>query len=227
MKRALLSFALMSFSLAACDDAPPQTKKTEDEGGGMRGASGTQGGGSGDVSIAGASEGTIADRYEKALKMIKDKDWDGARDQLQEAYRRSDSKDVKTEIQGHLQMVEQGILAQPTVTGPDIFAFAAKVMEKKVSMRGKLFQGGAVAKVTYYFWLESGSKVQCRFPALSLEEKKLIMSLPDGSDVLVRGTVKPPWGSNPNPYVELSYFKLEKRAPAPPKEEAPAKPAGL
>lgn len=223
MRRAALAVALLAFPLAACDDAPQQTKKTEDDGGGMRGASGTQSGGSGDVAIAGSSDGTIADRYEKALKMIKDKDWDSAREQLQEAYRRSDSNDVKQEIRGHLSMVEQGILAQPTVTGPEIFAHAAKVLEKKVSMRGRLVQGGAVAKVTYYFWLDSGSKVQCRFPALSLEEKKLIFSLPDGSEVLVRGTVKPPWGSNPNPYVELSYFKLEKRVPEPAKAEAPAK----
>lgn len=226
MKRFLLAVALLCGALAACEDAPQQAKSTEDDGGGMRGASTGQGGGSGDVAIAGASEGTIADRYEKALKMIKDKDWDGAREQLQEAYRRSDSKDVKKEIQGHLAMVEQGILAQPTVTGPEIFVHAAKVMEKRVSLRGKLLQGGPVAKVTYYFWLESGAKVQCRFPGLSLEDKKLILSLADGAQVLVRGTVKPPWGSNPNPYVELSYFRLEKRAPEPPKE-APAKPAGL
>lgn len=222
MKRALLAVALLSFPLTACDDAPVESKPASDDGATMRGAQSGQGGG-GDVAIAGPSEGTIADRYEKALGMIKAKDWDGAREQLQEAYRRSDSKDVKQEIIGHLQMVEQGILAQPTVTGPEIFAHAAKVMEKRVSMRGKLTQGGAVAKVTYYFWLDSGSKVQCRFPALSLEDKRLILSLPDGSDVLVRGTVKPPWGSNPNPYVELSYFKLEKRAPEPVKAEAPAK----
>lgn len=220
MRRALLLVALAAFGPAACDDAPVEQKKTEDEGGGMRGASGGQGGG-GDVAIAGASDGTIADRYEKALQLIKDKDWDGARDQLQEAYRRSESAEVKKEIQGHLQMVEQGILAQPTVTGPEIFAHAPKLLEKRVSLRGKLVQGGAVAKVTYYFWLDSGSKVQCRFPALPLELKRQILSLPDGSQVLVRGTVKPPWGSNPNPYVELSYFKLEKRAPEPAKEAAP------
>ncbi|TBR20591.1 hypothetical protein EPO15_12705 [bacterium] len=223
MKRALLVFVLLPFAMTACDDTPQKAKPAEDDGGGMRGASGTPSGGSGDVAISGASEGTIADRYEKALKMIKEKDWDGARDQLQEAYRRSDSADVKKEIQGHLAMVEQGILAQPTVTGPDIFAFSAKVMEKHVSMRGKLLQGGPVAKVTYYFWLESGAKVQCRFPTLSLEDKKLILGLADGAQVLVRGTVKPPWGSNPNPYLELNYFKLEKRAPEPAKPEAPLK----
>jgi hypothetical protein len=222
MKRPFLAFLLFAGALAACEDTPTQSKPAADDGATMRGAQSGQGGG-GDVAIAGPSEGTIADRYEKALKSIKEKDWDGAREQLQEAYRRSDSKEVKQEIVGHLQMVEQGILAQPTVTGPEIFAHAAKVMEKRVSLRGKLIQGGAVAKVTYYFWLDSGSKVQCRFPALSLEDKRLILSLPDGSDVLVRGTVKPPWGSNPNPYVELSYFKLQKRAAEPVKAEAPAK----
>lgn len=226
MKRAFLAVSLASLALCACDETPQQQKPAEDDGGGMRGASGTQGGGSGDVSIGGAGEGTIADRYEKALKSIKEKDWDAAREQLQEAYRRSDSADVRKEITGHLAMVEQGLLAQPSVTGPEVFGHAQKLFEKKVSMRGKLLQGGPVAKVSYYFWLESGSKVQCRFPGLTLDDKKLILTLPDGSDVLVRGVVKAPWGSNPNPYLELNFFKLERRAPAPPKE-APAPLKGL
>lgn len=220
MRRFAFAVLVFALPLGACDDAPQEQKQSSDDEPGMRGAS-TGGGGGGDVAIAGSSDGTIADRYEKALNLIKEKDWDGARDQLQEAYRRTESAEVKKEIQGHLQMVEQGILAQPTVTGPEIFAHAPKLLEKRVSLRGKLMQGGAVAKVTYYFWLESGSKVQCRFPALPLEQKRQILGLPDGSQVLVRGTVKPPWGSNPNPYVELSYFKLEKRAPEPAKEAAP------
>lgn len=210
MKRIFI--ALLAFTLTSCEDQAPTSKKpSEDEGGGMHGASGATGG-SGDVSIAGPGEGTIADRYEKALKLIKEKDWDGAREQLIEAYRRSDSADVRKEVQGHLKMVEQGIMAQPALSAPEVFGMAPKLMEKKVSLRGKTLQGGAVAKVTYYFWLESGAKIQCRFAALTLEEKKMILTLPDGSDALVRGTLKPAWGTNPNPYVELSFFRLERRA---------------
>lgn len=219
MRRLTLAVALFSVALCGCEDEPAGSKNTtEDDGGGMRGATGATGGSSGDVAIASPSEGTIADRYEKALKLIKEKDWDGARDQLLEAYRRSDSDDVKKEIRGHLGMVEQGIRAQPTLTAAEVFVAAPKIMEKKVSMRGTLLQGGQVARVTYYFWLQSGAKIQCRFASLTLEEKRLIQSLTDGSEVLVRGTVKPAWGSNPNPYLELSYFRLERKAP-PPKEE--------
>lgn len=221
MRRMTLAVALFSLALCGCDDEPAgkKTNTEDDGGGGMRGASGSTGG-SGDVAIASPSEGTIADRYEKALKMIKEKDWDGARDQLLEAYRRSDSDDVKKEIRGHLGMVEQGIRAQPTFSAPEVFAAAPKIMEKKVSMRGTILQGGQVAKVTYYFWLQSGAKIQCRFAGLTLEEKRTIQSLPDGSEVLVRGIVKPAWGSNPNPYLELSYFRLERKAPAPKEEGA-------
>ncbi|MBI5595936.1 MAG: hypothetical protein HY928_07595 [Elusimicrobia bacterium] len=221
MRRLTLAVALLSVALCGCEDEPSGKQgPTEDDGGGMHGASATTGGSSGDVAIASPSEGTIADRYEKALKLIKEKDWDGARDQLLEAYRRSDSADVKKEIRGHLGMVEQGIRAQPALSAAEVFAGAPALMEKKVSMRGTLLQGGQVAKVTYYFWLQAGAKIQCRFSALTLEEKRLIQTLPDGSDVLVRGTLKPAWGSNPNPYLELSYFRLERRPPDPKPEGA-------
>ncbi|MBI3297019.1 MAG: hypothetical protein HYZ75_02565 [Elusimicrobia bacterium] len=227
MKRTLIALLFMSLVLAGCEDPGPGGGKPppkEDDGSGSMGGGAPASGGGGDVAIAGASDGTIADRYEKALKMIKDKDWDGAREQLMEAYRRSDSPEVKKEVQGHLAMVEQGLTAQPTLSAPEILGMAPKLMEKKVSMRGKVIQGGPVARVTYYIWLESGAKIQCRFATMSLEEKKLILSLPDGSDALLRGTLKPAWGSNPNPYIEMSYFRLIRRAePAPAPEAAPAK----
>ncbi len=223
MRRAA-AFLLLACVLSACEDTPQQAKKGEDDGsGGMRGAGASTGGGGGQVAIGGQGEGTIADRYEKALKMIKEKDWDGARDQLLEAYRRSDSADIKKEISGHLKMVEQGLLSQPTLTAPQAFASPA-LIEKRISMRGLTISGGPVGKVTYYFWLNSGQRIQCRFSGLTLDEKKSILSLPDGSQALVRGTLKPPWGSNPTPYLDLTYFRLEKRAVEPvaaPAQERP------
>ncbi|MDE2293312.1 MAG: hypothetical protein KGL53_14620 [Elusimicrobia bacterium] len=216
MRRAAL-LALAALLFAACGDQPDQSKPAaQDDGGGAHGASADAGGGGGMVAVGGGSAGTIADRYEKALDLIKKKDWDGARVELLAAYARTDDDGVKREIRQHLAAVDQGILSEPTYSTPQVFAGAPSLMEKKLSMRGTLLQGGPVAKVTYYFWLNAGKRIQCRFQDLTLEDKKTILGLGDGSQVLVRGTLKPAWGSDPDPYLDLDYFRLEKRAaPAP------------
>jgi hypothetical protein len=215
MKRFLFLIpALLLF--AACDEGtgggPPQGEEEDVQ---MTGSSAGGEGGGGQVALSGGGgEGTIADRYEKALTMIRDRDWDGAREQLLEALKRSEGKDIQTEIHGHLRLVERGILAQPTYYTGEVFGMQNKMMGKKVSMRGTFVPGGPVGKVSYYFWLDAGGKIQCRYEALPLESKKKILLLKQGAQVLVRGTLKSPWGSNPNPYLELSYFRLEKLAPA-------------
>ena len=124
-----------------------------------------------------------------------------------------EGKDIQEEIRGHLKLVERGILSQPTFFTSEVFKSKKKMMGKKVSMRGYFQPGGPVGKVSYYFWLDSGGRIQCRYEGLPLKPKKKILLLKDGAVVLVRGTLKSPWGSNPNPYLELSYFRLEKLAP--------------
>ncbi|OIO11027.1 MAG: hypothetical protein AUJ52_02895 [Elusimicrobia bacterium CG1_02_63_36] len=228
MKRFLI---LLPFLLifSSCDDgAGGGGAPKEEEEPAMTGSSDSGGGGSGEVALGGdRQEGTIADRYETALKMIRDRDWDGAREQLLEAMKRSEGKDIQKEIRGHLKLVERGILAQPTYYTPEIFGMQEKMMGKRVSARGRFISGGPVGKVSYYFWLDAGGKIQCRYEDLPLDSKQKILLLKDGAEVLVRGTLKSPWGSNPNPYLELNYFRLEKLAPkqAEPSEEksAPAR----
>jgi len=215
MKRWLtLAFlAAAGAALAACgDEAPAEAPQEETYAGSSGGSSGGSGGGGGDVRIEGGdgASGTIADRYEKAMVLIKKRDWDGARDELLEAMNRSQGKDIQREIHDHLTMVEQGILSQPVYNGRELFEKAAQFYEKKVSVRGTYIPGGEVGRTTYYFWTQSAQKVQCRYGNLPLEDKKVLIILKEGAQVLVRGTLKSPWGSNPNPYLELSYFKIEK-----------------
>ncbi len=198
---------------SSCDEGaggpPPEEEEEVQMGGGT-----PEAGGGGQVALAGGeAQGTIADRYESALKKIKKRDWDGAREELLEALARSEGKDIQEEIKGHLKLVERGILSQPTHLAGEVFGDQDKMLGKKVSMRGYFSPGGPVGKVSYYFWLDAGGKVQCRYDALPLESKKKILMLDEGAVVLVRGTLKSPWGSNPNPYLELSYFRLEKLAP--------------
>lgn len=214
MRRLALLLPLLLL-ISACDDgAGGGGQASDEEEVEMTGSSDSGGGGGGDVALAGGEDqGTIADRYEKALKMIRDRNWDGAREQLLEALKRSEGKDIQKEIKGHLQLVERGILAQPTYFTTEVFGNQRKMMGKKVSMRGYFLEGGPVGKVSYYFWLDSGGKIQCRYEGLPLDSKKKILLLKNGAQVLVRGTLKSPWGSNPDPYLELSYFRLEKLAP--------------
>ena len=228
MKNTILAFSLaLSFCAGGCDDpgtsaSPGSAPAGEDVAGGGGSGFASSGGGGGDVSIGPESGGatSITDRYKNALGKIKQQDWDGARSELMEALNRSEGQPVEKEIREHLKLVEQGILAQPAYSPAEVFANAPNFIEKSVSMRGRFLQGGSVGKVTYYFWLENGKKVQCRYASLPLDEKKLILSMREGSIVLVRGVLQPPWGSSPNPYLDLSFFRLERAAPAAPKPAA-------
>ncbi|HVE12922.1 MAG TPA: hypothetical protein VNI01_05975 [Elusimicrobiota bacterium] len=215
--------------LAACEDNPQQANPQQPQNGDAEqtASSGSSGGdkGSGDVAIgqSEADKTTIADRYKKALGMIQKHDWDGARAELLEAYQRSSDGNVRKEIREHLQMVEQGLLQQPAFNVPQIFGAADKLYDKPVSIRGLFLAGGAIGKVNYYFWLENGRKIQVRYSQLLLDDKKTIANLHEGSQVLVRGILKSPWGSNPNPYLDATFFRLEHaaQAPAQPAEAAP------
>ena len=116
-------------------------------------------------------------------------------------------------IRKHLKIVEQGILSQPTYTALQVFQRANNFFGKKVSVRGTFVSGGATGKTTYYFWTKAGKNIQCRYAQLSLEDKRTILMIPEGSQIFVRGVLNTPWGSNPNPYLELNYFRVEKLAP--------------
>lgn len=209
---------IAALALSSCDETqqPSKPAQTEQEEQQTMGGSSMADKGSGEVAIgqSEADKATIAERYQKALGLIQKRDWDGARSELLEAYQRSPDAATRKEIQGHLKLVEQGLLEQPAYPVPAIFGAAEKLFDKSVSVRGRFIPGGAIGKVNYYFWVESGRKIQVRYGQLLLEDKKVIHTLTEGSQVLVRGALKSPWGSNPNPYLEAQFFRLEKRAAA-------------
>lgn len=215
MKRSLGGVLLVALAACGCDDAPPQESSEpqyQPSGGGSTGNK--DGGGQVAIGDAQSSRENIAESYQKALSKIQQRDWDGAREELIGALHRSQGHEIEKDIRKHLQIVEQGILAQPPQNVGDVFKQGKALFEKKVSIRGTFFTGGKVGKVTYYFFVQTGKeRVQCRYHKLELEDKKTVLLLEDGAQVLVRGTLKSPWGSNPDPYLELNYFRLEKLSP--------------
>ncbi|MFA5140465.1 MAG: hypothetical protein WC728_14640 [Elusimicrobiota bacterium] len=213
---------MCSLALAqSCGDEAPSGGSDESyagDGGGGGGGGTSSGGEGGQVRIEGdgtGSQETIADRYGKAMDLIKQRDWDGAREQLLEALYRSPGPEIQKDIREHLKIVERGILSQPAQNVNSVFRDAPNLYDKKVSIRGTFVPGGAVGKTMYYFFVSTGQKIQCRYGALSLDDKRTILLLDEGAQVMVRGTLKSPWGSNPNPYLEANYFRLEKASAKP------------
>jgi len=52
-------------------------------------------------------------------------------------------------------------------------------------------------------------RLQCRYAKMPLEDKKRILTLQGGEKLMVRGTLRSPWGSNPDPYLEAEYVRVE------------------
>lgn len=219
MKRTAVFLLLAALWTAACDDAPQEGQPQEETAGGGGGGGAGSGGGGGQVKVGAgqSSRETIAERYEQALDLIRKRDWDGAHAQLLDALARSRGTPIEKDIRQHLAVVERGILAQPAYNVDDVFSQAEALYDKKVSIRGYFIPGGDVGRVTYYFWVQTGAtRIQARYPQLGLEDKRTILQLKEGAQVLVRGTLKSPWGTNPNPYLELNYFRLERLPPEEP-----------
>lgn len=229
--------AALCLALSACEEgAPPSSEPPPQPSMGGVSATSSGGAGGGDISLdfdggqptgpaepgggtqiggsratqSSSAEGSIANRYQAALDLIRKKDWDGAREQLLEALRRSEGTEAEEEIQGHLRIVERGILAQPADDAAGVLGRGRELMEKRVSARGRFASGGPGGQTSYYFWLDSGGRrIQCRYHRLTLGDKKKIARVADGSRILVRGLLRPPWGNNRDPYLDLSYFRLE------------------
>jgi len=213
MRRLAACALLFTALLAACDDGA-QHQETEAE----PAAPGhiSYGGGGGQVSVGRnpKARGSIEERYENALKSIKKRDWDGARDQLVEALKQGKGQELEDDIRRQMKVVEQGLLAQPTHEATDLMLNAKQFYEKKVSVRGTFIPGGKVGRASYYFFVRTKKReIQARYNKLSLDDKKTILLLKKGAVVLARGTLKEPWGTNPRPFIELSFFRLEKLSP--------------
>ena len=194
-----------------CEETPQEqhAEPAPPMGGGARG-----GGGGGDVAVgapeAGSSQGTgLEVRYQKALDLVKKKDWDAAYAELQDVADRGAGTPVAAQAQKQLQTVTANLLTYPPTPVQSLLAAPEIFSERSVTLRGSFQGGGAVGASTYYFWVKQGRTVQCRYPRLSLPDKQRILKVKDGSPVLVRGTVKPPWGTNPDPYLDLTLFRAE------------------
>ncbi len=212
--RLLAAGAFLAAAFAACDDGA--NHKEPEPAAAPTGHISYGGGGGGQVSVGKnpQARGSVEERYEKALKSIKERDWDGARAQLLDALKRGKGQEIEKDIQEQLKIVDRGLLSQPTYEVTDLQLHAKEFYEKKVSIRGSFIPGGKVGRVTYYFWVKTKKRqIQARYPKLPLKNKKTILRLKQGAQVLVRGTLKPPWGTNPNPFIELSYFRLERLSP--------------
>jgi len=188
----------------ACADEPEKTPEAPQEGG-VSSSGGNPGGG--DVPIGGDQQADY-DPYTKALEHIRAKDWDSARAELLKSleYRRTpeQERDARTK----LKEAEQGILSQPAQPVPKLI-FDKGFYDQRVSIRGKFASGGEVGYATQYFWVDDLKRLQCRYSKIPLAEKKAIAALKGGEKVLVRGMLKSPWGSNPDPYLEAEFLRVE------------------
>lgn len=191
-------------ALSACQDQPPESKEGEQRPWGQ--TSGPSSGG-GDVRVA--PEGPREDHYSKALGFIQEKRWDAARAELVSSLRTAEPQKEK-DIRGRLAQVEEKLLAEPPF--PLSSLLAEKTLQNKtVSVRGRYKDGEKVGRATGYFWLEASAKVRCRYGRLSLEEKDSLLSLKNGTPLLVRGELKPAWGSDDMPYLDVDLFREEKK----------------
>lgn len=217
MRFVITLLMVIGLAFTGCDDSPPE--QTDSGGNTMYGGKPT-GGGSGQVSMgtSGTREGG-GRRYERAIKRIKNEEFDEARELLLEELHRGSGANT-ADIQTQLRVTERGILRKPAKSVTGVFDNASKLFRKRVSIRGTFLEGGPVGKSSYYFWVQSGEKIQCRYQKLTLDDKQKILLIEDGQPVLVRGRLMEPWGTNKAPYLELSYFRIEKRRkPAAAKEE--------
>ncbi|MFH2204511.1 MAG: hypothetical protein ABIJ96_15460 [Elusimicrobiota bacterium] len=214
MRKCALGLLLLGAALAACDDGASQQEPAEEAA--PAGNVSSSGGGGGQVSVQRnpQARGAIEERYEKALQSIKKREWDNAHDELTDALKRGQGHAMESDIRQQIKVAEQGLLAQPTYEAADLMQNSANFFGRRVSVRGTLVPGGKVGRASHYFWIRTARrKIQARYGKLSLDDKKTILLLKEGALVLGRGSLKEPWGTNPNPYLELSYFRLEKLSP--------------
>jgi len=196
---------LLAFLFAcACADEPEKTPQAPPEGG----VSSTGGNpGSGEVSIGGNQQADY-DPYTKALEHIRGKDWDSARTELLKTLEHRLNPDQEQDARAKLKEAEQGIVSQPAQPVPNLIS-GKGFYDQRVSIRGKFASGGEVGYATQYFWLDDIKRLQCRYSKMPLAEKKAIAALKGGEKVLVRGMLKSPWGSNPDPYLEAEFLRVE------------------
>lgn len=214
MKR-LFAAALAALALSACNPGEEPPPPPPAAGGGGGGAS-SQGGGGGDVQFGAANtnrEGApaatrnpqIEQKYDRAVKKIKDNDFDGAYLELGSLLSEAPDTNVATRAMKDLETVQNQLLAIPPTPASQMLSKPKKFSGKPLSVRGTFLAVDAAAGPDT-FWLNAdGKRVQCRYPRLHPEAKRAISTMPAGSKLLVRGF----WKAGETPFLDVTLFKIE------------------
>lgn len=206
--------ALAALALSACnpDSEPPPPPPAAGGGGG----SSSGGGGGGDVRFGpgntnreGAPAATrnpqVEQKYDRAVKKIKENDFDGAYLELGALLSEAPDTNIATRAMKDLENVQNRLLAIPPTPPAQVLSAPKKFAEKPISLRGTFLATDAAAGPEA-FWLNAdGKKVQCRYPRLHTEAKRAIATMPAGSKLLVRGF----WKAGATPFLDVTLFKIE------------------
>ncbi|MBI5243232.1 MAG: hypothetical protein HY922_06020 [Elusimicrobia bacterium] len=203
MKRCALILAALFF--CACADEPQPSEQPQ-EGGGLSPGAGNSGGG--EVALGNEGPQAREDPYTKALEHIRAQDWDSARAELLKTLEYRLEPEQQKDVLAKLKAAERGIASRPAEPITKLLS-DKKFYDQRVSIRGKFISGGEVGYATQYFWVDDLKRLQCRYSKMPLSDKKAILSLKEGAKVLVRGLLKSPWGSNPDPYLEAEFLQVE------------------
>ncbi|MBI3507653.1 MAG: hypothetical protein HY059_22685 [Proteobacteria bacterium] len=173
------------------------------------GGGGPKAGGGGDVAIGGGAPPTqqsLEGRYQRALGLMKDKNLDAAYGELRELSTTAGGEIAKN-AKKQLEQVNTLLYNQPQTPLPNVLSASGDYIEKIVSIKGTYAPGGQTGEAAEYFWIKSDGKVtQANYTHLPLEDKKRILAIPDGSGIVVRGRIKPPWSNRSKPYIDLIVF---------------------
>ncbi|MFA6028715.1 MAG: hypothetical protein WC969_02545 [Elusimicrobiota bacterium] len=198
----LLFVCAFACALAACGDEPQEPAEEAPPSGGAH----SPPPGGGEVALDGAR--SAESPYDRALGHIRERDFDSARGALLEALQ-SPSAGREGEVRAKLAETERELLGRPA-TAPDVLLRRNDLLDTRVSVRGAFVSGGEVGAASQYFWVEAGKRLRCRYGKLSSRDKAVVSSLRAKDPVLVRGTLRPPWGTDGEPYLETEFVHAEK-----------------
>lgn len=198
----MLPVLVFACAFAACGDEPQEPPEEAPPSGGAH----SPPPGGGEVAIGEAR--TAGDAYGRALGHIRERNFDSARGALLEALQ-SPPAGQEGELRAKLAETERELLAQPAKAPGDLLG-RGELLETRVSVRGAFVSGGEVGAASQYFWVEAGKRLRIRYGKLSPRDKTVVSTLRPQAPVLVRGVLRPPWGTDGDPYLEAEFVHAEK-----------------
>ena len=216
MKRAALLLAFAFLAPLACQQTEEDTSKTATTPGGGGGAPPSSGGGEVFVApettkaapvAAAAPRPDLENRYERALKRIKGRDYDSAYLELASILTEAPDSDTASKAAKDLEQVQGQLLSSPTTSPRDLLAKPVKFQDKPVSVRGAYSPGGPAGEAGEYFYVDAGGgRLRCGYSRMHADAKKAIVTLPVGTKLLMRGYMRKTGNDN---YLDISLFKIE------------------